>query len=110
MRCDASNRLLRNFSHDYTMMGYVFLRSSRWWVGELSSLTRIHVVSTASDPKIPPENSNMANGDLLGRKINTINPPLAIFEFSGGILGPNAVLPHPPPEGPHFFLIFLDFS
>ena len=74
------------------MMGFVFLCSSLWWVGKLSSLTRIHVVSTASDPKIPPENSNMANGDLLGRKINTINPPLAIFEFSGGILGPGLAL------------------
>ena len=56
VRCDASNRLLRNTSHDdpmWVMRSFVHLGD----VHELSSLTRIHVVSTGSHPKIPPEKS-----------------------------------------------------
>ena len=57
VRCDASNRLLRNTSHDdpmWVMRSFVHLGD----IHELSSLTRIHVVSTASDPKIPPKFRN----------------------------------------------------
>jgi len=52
VRCDAYNRLLRNTSHD--RLGGFRVVSRVMSCGELCYLPRIHVVSTASDPKIPP--------------------------------------------------------
>ena len=54
--CDASNRLLRNSSRDRPDDGIrvpVFI--SMVGRGVMTFSQRIHVVSTGSHPKIPPE-------------------------------------------------------
>ena len=59
VRCDASNRLLRNSSRDRPDDGIrvpVFI--SMVGRGVMTFSQRIHVVSTASDPKIPPKARN----------------------------------------------------
>ena len=87
-------------------------------VHELSSLTRIHVVSTGSHPKIPPENLKQYNRHSLRlNNKNKLTGPFVCFYyykksndflflgvFWGGI---RYSLPHPPtPRRPHFFPIF----
>ena len=118
MRCDTSNRLLRNSSRD--LLGG-FRVASRVMSHELSSLTRIHVVSTASDPKIPPEKSkglkNKTEADYTNKPLHDAHLYshssfiFKTFRFFWGNFGSECgtPYPHPPPSGPHFFLNFGGF-
>ena len=103
MRCDTSNRLLRNSSRDYPMMGYVFLRSSRWWVGEFYLLTE----NTCSEYRIPPQNtpnvfvrSNNKDDELIEQK------HWGYFVMGSGTPYP----PSPPQKNSIFSPFFPDFS
>ena len=108
VRCDTSNRLLRNSSRD--LLGG-FRVASLMMSHELSSLTRIHVVSTGSHPKIPPyvrmtERNKLKKQDVNNKLLHQL--VRSVIRTYGGILWRDPVLPtpHPPPRNSHFFLIF----
>ena len=114
VRCDASNRLLRNSSHDYpmwVMRSFVHLGD----VHELSSLTRIHVVSTGSHPKIPPKKRSQIYTIRGNSYVNTKAILCRFVSASSGVFcgGIRYSLPPPTPQKfpffSHFFLNFWGF-
>ena len=93
------------------MMGFVFLCSSLWWVGELF----LSHENTCSEYRIPPQNTPENSSYKKNNSVLDINVIIHSYlklryvtRVFGGILGRNPVLPTPthPPSGPHFFLIF----
>ena len=108
VRCDASNRLLRNSSRDRPDVSDEVLCSSRWcpWV-------ILSHENTCSEYRIPPQNTprkietNQNTHVLVVQKKKDTLEHEICFDFSGGILWRNPVLPTPPtPRRPHFFPIF----
>ena len=92
----------------------VHVLTSRVMSHELSSLTRIHVVSTGSHPKIPPKKRTKIQ-QAKNREETHKHSSMHLFSilwifvrFFVGILGRDPVLPTPthPPEIPIFFPFF----
>ena len=101
-----------------SMMGFVFLCSSLWWVGEFY----LSHENTCSEYRIPPQNTPENSSYKKNNSVLDINVIIHSYlklryvtRVFGGILGRNPVLPTPPPTPlrtpffPDFSLISGDF-
>ena len=116
VRCDASNRLLRNTSRD--LHGVIVLRLVWYPMVRSNDLPWIHVVSTGSHPKIPPRWRKAKSKQDESRRYKIKYYPSLSHGSVQSARRPEDLrssrwTPTPqeyPPFFPDFFLIFRDFS
>ena len=101
VRCDASNRLLRNSSRERPDDGIRVPCSSRWWVGEFILLTE----NTCSEYRIPPQNTPI----VLVQSNNKNSRSIEQKQWGYFVMGSGTPYPPTPQKNFIFFPIFSHF-